>query len=142
MKTISYRVSGAAVLALCFFALHTSAAVEYTITDMGTLVSSVCRESSAASISNTGYVTGQSLTRNGAHAFLWKYGQMSDLGNLGGDANPYGLNNAGQVVGGSYLSQLGSDYHAFLYADGRMNDLGTFGGRTAFGSGINDRGQV
>ncbi len=52
---------------------------------------------------------------------------MTDLGTLGGsDSYAYGINDSGQIVGGSYTSS--GDYHAFLYANGAMADLGTLGG--------------
>jgi len=66
---------------------------------------------------------------------------ITDLGTLGGTRSwAYGINDKGQVVGGSYIND-GPDYHAFLY-DGTMHDLGTLGGSQSMALGINDNGQV
>ena len=58
------------------------------------------------------------------HAFLWqKYG-MTDLGTLSGDVSSSGdgINNEGQVVGGSYTATTS---RAYLWQNGVMTDLNT-----------------
>jgi probable HAF family extracellular repeat protein len=78
------------------------------------------------------------------HALLWRNGTATDLGNLGGIMNNFGvdINNQGQVVGGSDLSG-DTTYHAFLWQNGVMTDLGTLPGDYASGAeGINSQGQV
>ena len=71
-------------------------------------------------------------------------GTMTDLGNLGGAwASASGINDRGQVVGGS-TTTAGSG-HAFLWEKGVMTDLGTLGegnSYASYASGINARGQV
>ena len=67
---------------------------------------------------------------------------MTDLGTLGGNHSiATGINNAGQVIGQSYIAGA-SELHAFLYSGGSMFDLGTLGGEFSQGRGINDAGQA
>ena len=64
-------------------------------------------------------------------------GAVTDLGTLGGaSAVAYGINNLGQVVGGSDTAQ--AVRHAFVWTAGHMTDLGLAG--AAYG--INDAGQA
>src|SRR5262249_43135513 len=73
----------------------------------------------------------------------WQDGVMADLGSLyGNDGNSwaYGINDAGQVVGASYVP---FGVHPFLWQDGQMIELGILDGSSAGGAfGINDAGQV
>jgi probable HAF family extracellular repeat protein len=69
---------------------------------------------------------------------------MKDLGTLGGSVSwAHGLNDAGEVVGESTLSD-GLTYHAFLYDGTAMNDLGTLGGAftNSQGLAVNSFGEV
>ena len=89
----------------------------------------------------------------GPHAVLWEEdGSVHDLGNLGGTVNTalpavgnraLGINNQGQVVGGSTLPG-NTTAHAFLWTkETGIRDLGTLPGD--FNSGalsINDKGDV
>jgi probable HAF family extracellular repeat protein len=87
-----------------------------------------------------------------AHAVLWENGSVTDLGNLGGTANPallgvgnaaLAINNRGQVVGTSALPG-NTTHHAFLWTgETGMRDLGTLPGDiVSAGLGINNRGDV
>ena len=63
------------------------------------------------------------------------------MGTLGGsDSCAYGINNRGQVVGGSDTAT--GRCRAFLYTGGTMKDLGALGGSASVAYGINDAGQV
>jgi probable HAF family extracellular repeat protein len=72
---------------------------------------------------------------------------VTELGSLGGGlSHGLGINQAGEVTGGSVTLSAYANDHAFLYSNGQMTDLGTLdGGRLGTdsqGSGINNRGQV
>ena len=67
---------------------------------------------------------------------------ISPLGTLAGSYTAgYGINNAGQVVGLSYLAD-NQTYHAFLWNGTVMKDLGTLGGTNSQAKGINGTGQI
>ena len=89
-------------------------------------------------------ITGD-CTNGNARAVLWQHGAVTDLGNLGGTTNniPFGVNDQGQVVGGSNLPGDATG-HAFLWTEAEgMQDLGTLNGDYAsVGNGINNKGQV
>jgi probable HAF family extracellular repeat protein len=70
--------------------------------------------------------------------------QVIDLGTLGGKrSNIGGINNRGEVVGGStLLSKEDSNFHAFLWNNGAMNDLGTLGGPSSTANAVSSSTQV
>jgi probable HAF family extracellular repeat protein len=130
----------------------------------------------ASYINESGQIAGFSYTSSTANAvtglppldpFLWQPpspsfpdGRMIDLGNFGGAFGfPNGLNNRGQVIGGSSVaavpgaclfenfnnfqnSNVGCD--VFLWNEGRLIDLTTssVGGSPQSGYGINNSGQI
>lgn len=138
--------------------------------DLGVLQTSD-KQSVARAINSRDQVVGNSSLVIGDpppapnRAFLWEDGEMTDLGTLGGDwAVAFGINDRGQVVGGSFTADGG--LHGFLWQDGAIADLGALGGTTngsqplltgscnlpthvgtlgttfSLANGINNRGQV
>ena len=69
-------------------------------------------------------------------------GSVQRLGTLGGNSSrAEGVNDAGQVVGVSYLAGSPSP-RAFFYDRGVMSELGDFGGAASLASAINQAGQI
>ena len=88
------------------------------------------------------------------HPFLWREGEMTDLGTLGGPhGTARGVNSRGDVVGESSTTEQLYCYveggmrrciyriHAFVWSDGEMVDLGV-PGAFSFATGINDRSDI
>src|SRR6185369_7510729 len=129
-----------------------SAAPEHPLVkDLGSLPPTYSR-SQAYAISNSGLIAG-SLIQVGHdeanHGFLYRNGQMIDLGTLptGTFSDAYGVNDRGQVVGRAlYVTPglpLDRFFHAFLWEKGIMKDIGTLEQTTSsIAYGINIRGQV
>jgi probable HAF family extracellular repeat protein len=115
-----------------------SAAVMYSITDLGTFggVSSF-----ANSINNHGQVVGWYDNADGKrYAFLYDNGRVIQLGTLGGTYSvAISINNQGQIVGNSTTAGFGT--HAFIYENGSMRDL-VPNGPDSLASAINDQGQI
>jgi probable HAF family extracellular repeat protein len=138
------------------FVSHASRWQKNTMTDLGVLPDG--QSSSAAWISDTGLIAGQS--QNGVidplvpgfpeiRAVLWKGRQIIDLGTLGGnESSAFSVNNRGQVVGLAVnnipdpFSFLATQLRAFLWQAGSMQDLGTLGGPEAWALFVNECGQV
>jgi probable HAF family extracellular repeat protein len=93
-------------------------------------------------ITDTGLITGGSITEGGAkHAFFYDGLEMHDLGTLGGFVSEgRGINAAGAITGFSFTA--GFVQHAFRWDGAIMHDLGTLGGQKSFGNGINDDGLI
>lgn len=69
-------------------------------------------------------------------------GGVEVLGTLGGNSSrALGVNDAGQVVGFSYLADNPAP-RAFLVENGAMRDLGDFGGAIASANAINQAGHI
>ena len=91
---------------------------------------------------------GESSVQGLTYGRLWQNGSVIDLGELPGGIRgtfAVGINNWGQVVGGSHwtdcISMSATD--SFLWQNGAMINIGNLpGSGTGWASGINDGGQV
>lgn len=129
------------------------AAVEYRLTDLGTL-GGTGTWSRAYAINDAGQVVGQSFNAQYTgpfeqnHAFRWDPGAgMTDLGTLGGaNSSATGINNSGTVVGWSTTftdPSLYSPPHAFRMAPtGVMTEVPVFGGSESTSNAINNKGVI
>ena len=145
---------------------HTPAP-RYIVRDLGTLGGTY---SSPGGMNSQGWVNGTSTLPGDTdqHAFLWRGGQMIDLGTLGGpnSGSLFRLDDAGDVAGAAetaalnpygyqfcnYMGfsddpDLGSTVapHSclpFLWQRGRMTRLPILGGYNGGASQINNRGQI
>lgn len=76
------------------------------------------------SLNNRGEVVAQSCGGGRCRGFLWRQGQVVELGSLGGtQTNPLFINDRGQVVGTSRTATGGAIGHAFVWENGVMLDL-------------------
>jgi probable HAF family extracellular repeat protein len=95
-------------------------------------------------INDPGQVVGTSESCAIPRAVLWEKGNVRDLGGLGGTYSfANGINNQGQVFGGSYLTNNTTN-HAFLWEKHRgMKDLGTVPGDfSSIAWGMDNKGRV
>jgi probable HAF family extracellular repeat protein len=93
------------------------------------------RSATATDINARGEVVGASDGPHGRRAVLWRHGDVTDLGTLGGDYSwAAALNDRGDVVGAS--TTAAGELHAFLWSGGRMRDLGLPG--TSYAADVNN----
>jgi probable HAF family extracellular repeat protein len=140
MKTLISNLRVSLAVLLMIVALSSlSAAQQYTVTDLGTLIGG--ETSDSAAINDAGQVVGYAGTSEASlHAFFWSNSSgMIDLGLLhswDGNSFAMGINRSGTVVGTS-------GNYAFLWTQSiGMRDLGNLGGTGSGASWINNSGQV
>jgi len=104
----------------------------------------------ANGINNSGQVVATSYTpgKSDMHAFVTGPNGVgiTDLGTLGGNTASVDINESGQIIGWSQITD--GSYHAFLYSDGEMLDLSLLPAILNAGwtnlnvTAINDLGQI
>lgn len=95
-------------------------------------------------VNAAGHFVGVSTRANGTTgAFLYRGDPaltMVDLGTLGPNMQPKGINASDQIVGTFYSAS--NVARAFIYSNGVLTNLGTLGGSESYGVGITDAGVV
>lgn len=120
---------------------HTAHALNWNITDLGSLNGG---ETHVTAINNSGDVVGWSRIAPGQqHAFLYRGGQMIDIGPQDTFySTAEAINNAGLVAGSKYQNAMES---TFIYGPNGISSPGSFGWRTALyerATHINNNGQI
>lgn len=101
-------------------------------------------------ISDNGYIVGAASSQPIVPftAFIYKNGNMTDLGTLGGRSSVlFSVNSSGQAVGHSEMN-IPQSYnddiirHALLWQDGQKIDLETLGGKNSGAYSINENGDI
>ena len=127
-------LAGGVMASLAVGAPGAAPAGRFVITDLGTLGGSV---SNAVAINARGEVIGWSFTATeGSHGFLWRSGQMVDLG----PGEAVAMNDKGRVV---VVRSFAGRSWSRVWAGGRSRALPPLSGwRDSEAIAINDRGQI
>jgi probable HAF family extracellular repeat protein len=115
-----------------------------TLGGPGSFAGDVNERGEAVGLSYTNSVANKSTGHPTVAPFLWRNGQMINLGTLGGvEGWANAVNNNSQVVGGSRTRRYGP-LHAFLWEKGSMRELAIPGKGSSDSEGqlINDAGDI
>jgi len=116
-------------------------AAEYQVVDLGGLGGPLA--AGAVALDGKGASVGYSFVPGGVvHAMLYRFGEVIDLGTLGGTQSlARAINRSGDVVGWAY--RTGETVpRAFRWRAGVMTDLGSFGGARSDANDINQAGEI
>ena len=92
---------------------------------------------SAEAINNAGDIVGTASLADGSSlSFLWRNGELTDLGSF----EPLAINSQGQIVG--FVLYPDQHRRAFLWEDGTLTEIPTLGGTSNEARDINSAGQV
>jgi probable HAF family extracellular repeat protein len=129
------------------FSTYAAVAQGFRLTPLGSLTSSeISGYSIPHALNDRGEVIGETNDDEGnTRAFLWRDGEMIDLGSLFAErpfATANDINNRGDAVGFSLAPT--NAIQAFRWRRGRLQNLGDAagGGNHSIAYGINDRGQI
>jgi probable HAF family extracellular repeat protein len=155
MSASSIRVCIAQLGVICIaftMTLGARASVAYTVTDLGALPGTAGDYGGAAMAINGAGTILAGVSSGTAGEFATRYtvgaggsGAASDIGRLANInySRATGVNDSGQIVGWSLISDSPNRRRAFLYGSGVMKDLGEPVGFTdGVALGINNAGQV
>jgi probable HAF family extracellular repeat protein len=133
----SWKTWAVAVVVVALgYGVPAGAAVQYTITDLGTLGGVGC---SALGLNNAGQVIGVSQNSDGAMQwFVWQNGTMTAFP-MTGQYSITDINDRGQVVG---YARTPSGPQGFLWDNGAITWLGSLAGRGSLTGAINEAGQI
>src|SRR5689334_14193049 len=120
-----YGLGVRSIIAACALALCCEAAIaqRYTITYLGRINTPNSGSNEAMAINDAGQVVGNCI----GHGFLWRRGQMIDLG----EGRAFGINSSGKIVGDS-------NGHAVLLS----GNVATHISAGAIAYAVNDAGNV
>jgi probable HAF family extracellular repeat protein len=110
---IAVLVVGSAAAQIRLIDAQGAPPASYAIVDIGTLGGP---SSAAASLNRFGDVVGAATTGDGvSHAFLYRNGQMLDLGTLPGGSSSYAtaINDRGDIVGYGGINAYGPEFREF-----------------------------
>src|SRR4029079_16275045 len=90
-----------------------------------------------------GRIVGYYTDNSGTHGFVFNSGAYSAIDVPGARWTvAYGINNAGQIVGGFGSSDAATGRHGFLLSGGSFSTFDVPGSTDTIARGVNNRGQI